>query len=860
VVVGVGNIPLLAITGRKGITQVRGRVLDIEGPDRPSFKFIPTIHPAAILRGKTEYETYIVQDLDAARRVATGDDKPKTVVKVLNTVDEIRSYLEKVKMGYRAKRVPFLALDLETTSEDPDRSGLNMYHPTSRILSINISHQSGFGAVILYRHKDSPFLEMERSEIDRLMTECLSEVPLGNHNIDFDIKWMMMTTGIKFRRHPVAWDSLLASRLLYADTIHHELGGLSSRFTDLVGHKQDMVKFKKKMETAPLDLFIKYGAADVDAVHRLFNVFWPKMAEMGLVDVYRRVTLPCLDTFIHMSINGCAIDKNAAQLAYDAEMDVLVNIKDEFENGLGYRDDYARILNLEWQKEIKDYKADTNPKKKPPKEPVVEIKLSSDPCVNKLIFEVMGIRPHPKFNSEKSGRPSVDNEARWFYAEQCMQRMAELMSLIKLGTLTELDRQTSKMELRELQRIVTGLSIIQEYKKRIKILQTYITPLIEDNGHVHNDGLVHPYFGNGNQETGRTSVTEPGIQIFPKGLAKRAFVSRYVDGLILLSDYSQHELRILAAESGDDVLGEILRSGGDLHKATAAAMFNIPLDAVTDQQRSGAKAMNFGILYGRGPDAIAEALNISVDEAKIFRAQYMARFKKVQGYIDGRIAYAQQHFCIPTPTGRIRPLPILNPAHRRSINMPKDEEKEALGHANRQAVNTPIQGGASDLTAKAITIIDDALSRFDWASKLWGFIHDSILADTHPVELLGLMRLFSNVMLKSIPKEYPWITVPLDNEFEIGINWGSLCKAKLDGQRLVVTGKPENYDGTRDRLLRFGFQQAEEKDGGKGAKIWTLTPPEANVRFPRPRLAHGYGPDRWKRMELNRSRPDAWWL
>ncbi len=266
----------------------------------------------------------------------------------------------------------------------------------------------------------------------------------------------------------------------------------------------------------------------------------------------------------------------------------------------------------------------------------------------------------------------------------------------------------------------TIVADVLEYRKLSKLNSTYIEGL---SAVIGEDGKVHPHFMQTVAATGRLSCTEPNLQNIPirddyGRLIRKAFVTESDSNSFTGSDYSQIELRILASLSGDESLIDDFRQGKDIHKATASRVFDIPEDEVTPLDRTRAKAVNFGVVYGMSGFGLGESLNISRSEGQKYINEYFAKHKAVKSYLDGRIEEGEKNREVRTYFGRVRQIPEF--ASRKFM------EREL---AKRLAMNTPIQGTAADIIKIAMNSVSAELERRGLASKLILQIHDELIVE-----------------------------------------------------------------------------------------------------------------------------------
>ena len=302
-----------------------------------------------------------------------------------------------------------------------------------------------------------------------------------------------------------------------------------------------------------------------------------------------------------------------------------------------------------------------------------------------------------------------------------------------------------------------------EFREVSKLKGTYVEPL---PGYVNRrTGRVHPHFSQVTATTGRLACSDPNLQNIPvrteRGRAlRRAFVPREPDAhgrwVLLSADYSQVELRLLAHLSGDEALTAAFREGRDVHRATASKVFGVPEDEVDRAMRSRAKAINFGLMYGMGPQRLARETGLTVPEAKEFIERYFAAFPRVRRWLDVTLENAQQNGYVETLMGRRRALPELFAADART----------RVG-AENAAVNTPVQGSAADIIKRAMIDLEAALGRrSDLHGQLLLQVHDELVLEVPESELEATTAVVRTAMSGAME-----LAVPLDVDVGHGPNW-----------------------------------------------------------------------------------------
>ena len=301
---------------------------------------------------------------------------------------------------------------------------------------------------------------------------------------------------------------------------------------------------------------------------------------------------------------------------------------------------------------------------------------------------------------------------------------------------------------------------ILEYRKYQKLRSTYIDSLIQLRD---ARGRVHTHFEQTATATGRLSSTEPNLQNIPVRTAlgreiRGAFVAE--DGCLLVdADYSQIELRVLAHISGDETMIQAFRAGEDIHARTAAEVYGVPLEAVTQQMRSACKAVNFGIVYGISDFALAKNIGVTRAEARGFIDRYFERYSGVRAYMDAAVQSAREKGYAETLMGRRRYLPEINSGN---FNV--------RSFGERCAMNSPIQGTAADIIKLAMIRVADALKAAGMRSRLILQVHDELILEAPEDEAAHAQQLLKNEM-----ENVMRLSVPLTVDVNVGENWRA-CK------------------------------------------------------------------------------------
>jgi DNA polymerase-1 len=299
---------------------------------------------------------------------------------------------------------------------------------------------------------------------------------------------------------------------------------------------------------------------------------------------------------------------------------------------------------------------------------------------------------------------------------------------------------------------------ILDYRELRKLKSTYVDALPELIN--KQTGRVHTTYGQTVAATGRLASNNPNLQNIPirtpRGKEiRKAFIPRSEEYTLLSADYSQVELRIIASLSNDENMCEAFMQGEDIHKATAAKVFGVPLSEVSKDMRSKAKAVNFGIIYGQGAFGLAQNLGIPRGEAKSIIDSYFQQFASLKSYQHETIELARKQGYIETILGRRRYLADINSANA-----------VVRGFAERNAINAPIQGSAADIIKVAMVNLDREIKKRNMRSRMIMQVHDELVFDAHREEVEELKTLVAEKMSGAVQ-----LRVPLVVDMNTGINW-----------------------------------------------------------------------------------------
>jgi len=299
---------------------------------------------------------------------------------------------------------------------------------------------------------------------------------------------------------------------------------------------------------------------------------------------------------------------------------------------------------------------------------------------------------------------------------------------------------------------------ILDWRSLQKLHNTYVSVLPKEvNPHT---GRIHTVYNQAVAATGRLSSNNPNLQNIPirtpRGQqVRKAFVAKSEEHVLLAADYSQIELRIIAALSQDPEMIQAFLNNEDIHTATAAKVFDVAPDAVTRAQRSHAKTVNFGIIYGVSAFGLSQQTDLSRSESKALIETYYATYPKLRTYIHDQVDFAREHGYVETVLGRRRYLQAIN-----------SQNAVVRGAAERNAVNAPIQGSAADIIKLAMIAIQKELNQGQWQTKMLLQVHDELVFEVPRTELESVKTMVKTAMENAFS-----LAVPLVVDMGVGKNW-----------------------------------------------------------------------------------------
>jgi DNA polymerase-1 len=338
-----------------------------------------------------------------------------------------------------------------------------------------------------------------------------------------------------------------------------------------------------------------------------------------------------------------------------------------------------------------------------------------------------------------------------------------LFDKLKIGGLKQKKTKTGQYATGEeiLSYLATDYPVVKDildWRQLIKLQNTYVEALPLQVDTITN--RIHTDYMQTVAATGRLSSNNPNLQNIPirteRGKQiRKAFVARDENYTLVSADYSQIELRIIAALSGEENMIKAFKNNEDIHKSTASKVFNVPLEEVTREQRSHAKTVNFGIIYGVSAFGLSNQTSLSRSESAALIEAYYQTYPRLKSYINEQVEFAREHGYVQTILGRRRYLKDIN-----------SQNAIVRGGAERNAVNAPIQGSAADIIKIAMINIHQKLIAGNYKTKMLLQVHDELVFDVHNSELEKIKPMIKHEMENAFK-----LDVPLDVDLGAGRDW-----------------------------------------------------------------------------------------
>lgn len=851
VIVALGRIPWQVLTARyqdEIVGDFRGtaEVTEIAGKMR---KVIGTYHPSAALRqrgkGKNLIFDRLVEDLKYAWEHAQGlYFLPKW--RIINDTEGAVGYIEETVRRYRSGDIKFAAFDSETPQivmvklRERRKLGLELvssdiWRDDKNFIGFSMSYippevtdpKDVEGVFIPMFHRESKVDPRAIGNVLRWATDREGEVrlPLAFHNHKYDSQWLMEKAG----SNPINYhDSMLGSFVYYGSSREHGLGRVAHRllrYDTFKDETSDMIERmpaeERSFENLPLEALGRRGAIDAAAtasLARLEKEMLQESQQEQITAVLNEFSELCAE----MEWRGAAIDFEKQQQhvqSYPRLMDEVRARIEALPTVAAYIED--RRTRTTFNK---------NGKTRPPK-PSFDLNPNSHDQKYELMYFYYNL---PRDMAEVSSEDETDPENEYgtvyktdelsrhpmtlhcrdsAYEGKCSCRcFVSGWETFDSGPAGGIIRTFSHHNPAnylsyginphdECYRFLSDLRFWSKLRKLyndyLLKIERYFRPLEWQRKHQIPETLrvISFNYTLHYTKTGRLSTRDWPIHTEPwHSDVRRLHVSRWKDwgGLLLSADYSQLEVRIAAAIGRDPKLIEIYQKRQDVHRNTAAAIYQVTPDKVTSEMRRYAKTITFSIIYGGGAQAISDATGLPLKDSQMLLDGFYAEYFGIANSVENFHAFVKKYGYVTTMMNRIFYLPDI---------FSEDRGKQA--GALRDSQNYTVQSPSSDITITAACMVRRHLRQSSMNSYIWALIHDAVESDLYPGELLSYYLTLKKAMEEDVVRLYDWICVPLEAEFELGVRWdGSMVVKNLDAEKMTLKGRRGWYDETMDVMSR----------------------------------------------------------
>ena len=718
----------LGNTALKGL-GIKGKITDLVGKELEwkGFKVIPNFHPAAVLRNPKWKQKFISV---FGKVLDSRQVEWENLIKPLFNEDAIKLLEKKLE-----EKPEWFCFDIETNGLDP-------FHNDIIMLTFSFPNDP-YGYVIplyikdplpgdKYEKIDIVVNQLHKQKILKLTKQLLETVPVIGHNIKFDLKFMVTKTGLDLSKVKVKDDTLFLAHFVFNKTQVGEtlqLKDIAVKVLGLDGRWDEEVKeYLKSRYRLKKDRH--YGNIPTSLLIKYagFDILFTKEIYLHLSEKVK--TFHCDE--IREALNKATILFAEAELKgvkIDLEMKKFLNEK--------YQEEIEKAeKELQELPKIKEWKQ---------KKKIDWFNPSSQIHQKEIAFNVYKL---PVVDKTQKGQPSLSKKAINWY----------------LSNLPEDSEERKFMEL------------FHKIKLFKKLKSTYIDGF---TGQIDEKGFYHPEFNIAGTITGRMSSGYHTIA--SKSDIKRMFVSRWKSegGIIASFDYSQLEVRVAASLANETKLIEAYKTGIDVHKRTASLIFGKPMEEITKQERKAAKTVVFGLLYGKTAKSLAEDFNITIEEAEKWIENLYGGYTNLKKWIEKQHKFVLENGFVITAFNRVIPVP-------QAFEPDKFKKEEA----KRRAVNYPVQSSASDLTTTSVVRLYEAMKRLNLKSVILGTVHDAIVIDVYPGELIDIYNLVVKCAEIIPMKKYDWLTCPIRIDGTLGINWKGIefDRIKLHPDEIILEG------------------------------------------------------------------------
>lgn len=776
IIVPMGATPTKLVAGAKTIQTAHGTVMQ----DTKERVMIPTLSPGQTLAYPESLPTFEA-DLEVIKNAGSGvfTTAKKTFYQFVDNLTKFKQMIAELWLS------DYYVVDSESTSLDAFRA--KPYK--AAVLGFSFSYKEHEGFYLPLDHPGHVWNAKERAYIIKMVKALLEAKHNFKilHNGKHDIKYLRKTLDIWIQRFE--FDTLLGHYVgVNEKTGTHYLKILAWEFTDMGGYDDPLEQYKLEHPEAdpdqgghygniPLDILWHYAAADADCTLRLYHIFKPIIDEK-FHKLFYNIVMPAARALAEIEYEGVPVDKQwlkECQETFPKLLAVELNRLREFPEVLQVEDNLRRAaLRKKREERVKKYKLRS--------QAILTLEQTDPVEAGKRLSRLRGDIERAKLRPVVV-KPITFNPKS---PDQLTHLIYDVMGYTHTKKTKEGNRSADKEVLKDWW-FEYRHPIIMAVGRYVKLMTLYAMFVRDLDNMMGDDGRIRCSYNVAGTETGRLSCSDPNLQQLPRNLEeddlepfiditwpsiKKLFAAIDTRFAIMQFDYSQAELRLLAALSRDPVLIKAYANNEDVHQRVAAEVYEILMELVTKEQRYRAKRVNFGLLYGQGAKKLAAFIKCTVEEAKEFIAKYFKRLKKVAQWINKTKAKVRETGESWSPDGRLRRL--------MSAFSP---DQDIVARAERQGVNSPIQAGASDCTLKSIIRIVEWLKVHSPLSRVIATVHDSIILRVLRADAARVYAAVKDIMESPVDSDFLG-EVKMVADGDIGKNLGELKSIK----------KPEDVD------------------------------------------------------------------
>lgn len=743
-VLAFGNEALRATTGHSGITKYRGQVIE-----RAGYSVIPTISPASVQRNPGQMAGWL-GDLRLFARMVRGEagriEPPK--IAVIDTAAKL------MKLKRKLEGAQLLSYDVETVGEAEFVDGAAIVS----LSGTSILHDGKMlvWALPLY-HPQSPFRKSWQKallSLRKVLEACPKQIA---HNGKYDARWMRQF-GLKDMS--VTFDTMLACHILD----ENRAKGLKVLGTTILGVAPWGIDTKKLLET-PIMEVLKYNALDTYYTYHIYLHFKAELLKQPqLARIFKYITMRSNDKLIQAELDGVWMDRERlatnTKIAQDLEAVELEKLMKWIPDP-EYR--CSEYCTHNWASQC-----------------------DCQPCT--WLRENTDFQHEPRCaygwpRAGKRGKPAdvnfnPSNWSRWFLFEYLDLPVLERGKDTEDGDPGKPSMAESVMlELKHQHEVPKIMLERTKWNKTSQFLTAYDENL-DDNDRIHTTfklaGTVTGRLSSGKEDEEKFNGAMKdrkgiNLQQVPRDPFVRGLFGAPPGYLFVEADFSQVELRVVAFIAPERHMKYLYQTGQDIHRATASSVLGVPMDKVSKTDRKKAKAVNFGFVYGMGAKKfVTTAFNnyevvFTLEEAEAVREAYFQQFPDLKQWHNRQRRLVRKYQRVQSPIGRIRHLPdIMSP------------DKGVQGEAERQAINSPVQSFASDMTQLSMVMVDNQFKKLGIDGKIIGTVHDASLFQVRQDQVGFAMPIIKDTM-QNLPLERLFgvdIDIPIIADIKVGTHWG----------------------------------------------------------------------------------------